>query len=149
MLKGVVLLALFGVLEAAAQSYQPPPHFNHIVVIFQENRTPDDLFGAAPSQAKCGVEDPFEPGVDIQNGGPNKAAGGAITCMTPLTDLIGGGSYHSHLQTDKNGVQVGWVPQCDLGADGICKMDGACHSDEYPSCPEYTYVVQERSAAVL
>jgi hypothetical protein len=143
MLKAVVLFALFVAVVAQAQTYQPPPHFNHIVIIFQENRTPDDLFGANPGNgAVCGAEDPFEAGVDIQNGGPNKAAGGAITCMTPLTDLKSGGSYHSHLQTDPNGVKVGWVPQCDANADGVCQMDGACHSDEYPNCPEYTYVVR-------
>jgi phospholipase C len=36
------------------------PTFSHIVIIFQENRTPDNLFGSNPT---------FEPGVDIVNTG--------------------------------------------------------------------------------
>jgi hypothetical protein len=146
MLKAVVLFTLFEVAVAGAQTltYQPPPTFNHIVIIVQENRTPDDLFGAGAvgHVGACGAQNDFEPGVDIQFGGPNKAAGGAISCLTSLPNLSGGGASHAHIQTDKNGVLVGWVPQCDLNAQGICQMDGACHSDEYPNCPEYTYVTK-------
>jgi len=36
------------------------PTFQHIVVVFQENRTPDNIFGSNPT---------FEPGVDISNTG--------------------------------------------------------------------------------
>jgi len=37
---------------AHSQTYTPPPHFSHIVIVIQENRTPDDLFGGAPVGAK-------------------------------------------------------------------------------------------------
>lgn len=58
---------------AALAQAQTLPTFRHIVVIFQENRTPDNLFGSAPSGGTmCGSEDPFEPGVDIRNGGPDE-----------------------------------------------------------------------------
>jgi phospholipase C len=72
MLKAVVLFALFVAVVAQAQTL---PTFRHIVVIFQENRTPDNLFGSTPSGGTtCGSEDPFEPGVDIRNGGSRRDA---------------------------------------------------------------------------
>jgi phospholipase C len=138
-LKAVVLFALFGATLASAQTL---PTFKHIVIIVQENRTPDNLFGSSPGQANCSKENPFEPGVDIVDGGPNKAAGGAITCLTPVANLNHGGNWHGHYWKKPNGVEVGWVPQCDADVNGICQMDGACHSDEYPNCPEYTYVTK-------
>ena len=52
---------------AAAQI--PPKTFKHIIIVIQENRTPDNLFGGAPQKGSCTGEDPFEPGVDIANGG--------------------------------------------------------------------------------
>jgi len=102
---------------AVAQTYKAPPPFKHIVIIFQENRTPDNLFGAgAGSLSTCGGEDQFEPGVDIDNGGPSlssKQNGGPyVTCLTPSPIPIGGGD-HSH--------DPGWTLQYNLGA-----MDGAC-----------------------
>jgi phospholipase C len=48
----------------------PQGTFQHIIIVVQENRTPDNLFGSAPSVgATCGSPDPFEAGVDIDNGG--------------------------------------------------------------------------------
>src|SRR5579863_655416 len=97
-----LLLFAFAAALAAAQTYQKPPKFNHIVIIFQENRTPDDLFGGGSSNGTttCGQPDPFEPGVDLQNGGPNLASmqhgDPYITCLTPLTNLNSGGTGHTH-----------------------------------------------------
>ena len=34
----------------------PPNAFSHIIIIIQENRTPDNLFGSGPSGTKCGTE---------------------------------------------------------------------------------------------
>ncbi len=50
-----LLLAFAG--QAPAQS---APAFKHVVIVFQENRTPDNLFGSNPT---------FEPGVDIATSG--------------------------------------------------------------------------------
>ena len=41
----------------------PPGTFKHIIIVVQENRTPDNLFGSGSSGTKCGIEVPFEPGV--------------------------------------------------------------------------------------
>src|ERR1700722_19786029 len=130
MLKAFVLFASTGAIVGKAQTYKNPPAFKHIVIIVQENRTPDDLF-QPPSAVGCGIQNPFEPGVDIQNGGPNLASqqnGGAYnTCMTPVNNLSDGGTSHKHAQ---------WVLQYDDGA-----MDGACLAT-WPNCKEYDSVSQ-------
>ncbi|HXM20184.1 MAG TPA: alkaline phosphatase family protein [Terriglobales bacterium] len=130
MLKAVVLFAVFEAVVAHAQTYKAPPHFNHIVIIFQENRTPDNLFGATPMTSPCGTEDPFETGVDIQGGGPNLSSkqngGPSVTCLTALS-IPNGGDDHSH--------DPAWTRQYNLGA-----MDGACLRTGWPNCPQYVYV---------
>ena len=147
MLKAVVLFALFEAVVAQAQTYQPPPPFNHIVIIVQENRTPDNLFGGAPMNgALCGSEEPFEAGVDIQDGGLNLASqqngGPYITCLASNSGLQTGGGYHGHQDpTDPN---QGWVPQCDADSSGHCRMDGACLGKNMwkYGCPQYQYVAK-------
>ena len=47
----------------------PQGTFQHIIIVVQENRTPDNLFGSAPSVgATCGSPDPFEAGVGTYSG---------------------------------------------------------------------------------
>jgi len=57
--------ALAAALAPGTASAQPVGGFKHIIVVVQENRTPDNLFGSNPR---------FEPGVDIakQNGFANR-----------------------------------------------------------------------------
>jgi hypothetical protein len=129
------LIALTATTSAFAQTI---PHFDHIVVIFQENRTPDNLFGSLPTTSigGCGTEVPFEPGVDLQNGGPNKVNNDTITCLNP--EPLGPTCIdpdHSHYGFTKTLDLVGGVP----------KMDGACVNYQgcQPNglqCPPYTYV---------
>lgn len=47
---------LFAISLGVGVVHAAPPHFEHIIIIFQENRTPDNLFGGNPT---------FEPGVNI------------------------------------------------------------------------------------
>ena len=128
----------------AAYGQTSVPPFKHVVIIFQENRTPDNIFGSAPAQANCTQEDPFEPGVDIVDGGPNKWSPTGSSCSVINPGLSSGGSYHNHKFIDPKhpGEYVGWVPQCDYdAAKKICKMDGASHSWEDPNNNnEYQYV---------
>src|ERR1700733_12031669 len=129
--RSLLLLSLATTFMRAQLTYQPPPHFSHIVIIFQENRTPDDLFQAPTSTGACGTQNPFEPGVDIQNGGHNLASkknGGPYNpCMTPVNNLMAGGPSHKHDQ---------WTLQYDSGA-----IDGACLAT-WPNCPEYDSVAE-------
>ena len=63
--KAVVLLtlsfALFGAVLAHAQN-PPLPTFQHVIVVIQENRTPDNLFGGVPGTNGL---PPFESGADL------------------------------------------------------------------------------------
>jgi phospholipase C len=46
--KFLLALFFFGAALAPAQTI-PPGTFSHIIIVIQENRTPDNLFGAAPA----------------------------------------------------------------------------------------------------
>jgi phospholipase C len=119
-------LLLFPAVLAEAQTL---PKFQHIVLIVQENRTPDNLFGSGPSSSRsCGIGDPFEPGVDIDNGGPAKGMG--IQCSIPLHLNVRG------LDPD-HGYEMGWVPQYDGGA-----QDGFCQIVSNGVCQQYSYVIR-------
>jgi phospholipase C len=61
------------------------PSFKHIVIIFQENRTPDNLFGSNPT---------FEPGVDLATTG--KTTRGATVTLQPVTIASCYGVAHDH-----------------------------------------------------
>jgi phospholipase C len=78
-------LLLLAILLAATPVTAQVPTFRHIVIIVQENRTPDNLFGSNPT---------FEPGVDLAVSGEDST--GAII---PLTGVPLAGCYdlsHSH-----------------------------------------------------
>jgi phospholipase C len=70
--------------------------FSHIVIIFQENRTPDNLFGSSPN---------FEPLVDISNAGVNSQ--GTTIPLTPeaLADCYDPSHAHSSFETE---LQIGF-----------------------------------------
>ncbi len=127
----VALFTLFTALAAHAQwatgpAYAAPPHFDHIIFIIQENRTPDTLFGGAPivTNPACAGFNGFANGVDLQNGGPNKVTS---TC-TPLAsypNLGFGGGSHAHSD---------WEDQYDNGA-----LDGACVAGTGANCISVPY----------
>jgi phospholipase C len=140
----LLLSALVAKVECAwsqPQTYTPPPHFSHIVIIVQENRTPDTLFGGAPVLANptCGGFNGFKANIDLANGGPNNYSG-HLGCspLTEVSDLKSGGGTHSN---------ESWQGQWDNGL-----MDGACNptTDPGAKCGQtmgipnkpYTYVVQ-------
>ena len=92
----------------------PVNQFNHIVIVVQENRTPDNMFGSNPN---------FEPGVDIATSGINSQQQNV-----PLTSVALADCYdlsHSHLsfqQAYNNGamdgsdlVEVSPAPGCVAG----------------------------------
>jgi phospholipase C len=84
---------VIGLMAAAltlmAASFTAPagahPPFKHIVIIFQENRTPDNLFGSNPA---------FEPGVDIATTGVTSKGKTVQLTALPLDDCYD--IAHSH-----------------------------------------------------
>jgi phospholipase C len=65
-----ILLSSFLAATFAYAQTIPPQTFSHIIIVIQENRTPDNIFGSTPKRGtNCAGEDPFETGVDIENGG--------------------------------------------------------------------------------
>jgi len=112
-----ILLSLLAVGAAAQIS-----SFEHVVLVVQENRTPDNLFYAICTSSPCSTK-PNSKQYDIQttNWLDNDASGG-ITQPTsvPLTD--GYALVHSY-----HGFNV----QCDFNSTtGACQMDG----DSSPQC---------------
>jgi phospholipase C len=92
--------------------------FKHIIVVVQENRTPDNLFGSKPT---------FEPGVDIATSGPT-STGSTVT----LTPVALDGCYdisHSHAAFE-DAYTKGFDTEPHNSPKG-CKV---------PSSPQYKYV---------
>jgi phospholipase C len=143
-----LVLSAFLATFAVAQTL-PPNTFKHIIIIVQENRTPDNLFGASPaSTAKCGQENnPLIAGADIDNGGYGYINGTRqLICNMPLP-LSGYDSQvntsadpdHDYNMPPKGKSVWGWVADYDNGA-----MDGFCHefgnSKWDYTCPSYSFV---------
>src|SRR5712664_5026304 len=97
----LILLVSLGTRVAQAQA---PRHRHHgvenVVVIFQENRTPDNLFGSNPN---------FEPGVDIATFGINSKGAKIPLAAAPLATCY-----------DLSHTHKAFVSQYHKG-----KMDGA------------------------
>ena len=128
--KGVLLMSLVATFTHA-QTIQPGT-FSHIIIIIQENRTPDNLFGGGGSveHLGCGFDDPFEAGADIYNGGYVKGTQNPICNISlPMNDA----------PLDPGHFYKDWVADYDV--NGTRQMDGFCHEYTPPTnCPSYSYV---------
>ncbi len=125
-----LLFLLIGMASVAAQAQHL--NFKHVVVIVQENRTPDNLFQglcAAPYGA-CAVPPTFFAPYDIQTSdwkGKGKTIKPEPVALANSYDLS-----HSH---------AGFEAMCDVvaGNPPTCKMDGAagiaCGPREGTTCP--------------
>ncbi|MBV8896093.1 MAG: hypothetical protein JO051_06265 [Acidobacteriaceae bacterium] len=124
----------------AQDAYVPGPHtsyFRHVVVIFQENRTPDNLFYALCKTQTCNTT-PNDSEYNIQTEGWAKLKSGPINpgpvALNNTYDLS-----HAHAAFNE---------MCDVDPKtGECKMDGAinipCGPDKGTTCPsnpQYKYV---------
>jgi phospholipase C len=156
----IVWLTLFtalaaNIFPAYAQFHPQVPHFDHIVIIIQENRTPDTLFGDGPAAdpqppatAICAGQNGWASNIDLQNGGPNNyTSGPGITHMgcsglTQLTRLQFGGASHTNLD---------WKGQYDHGLmDGACNPTDSgvtCGQSTSPVNPPYIYVQKGTTAS--
>jgi len=112
-----MLLAL-----SSAAAFAQTVTFKHVVVIFQENRTPDNLFGSNPN---------FEPGVDIATYGINSKGTKIPLTAAPLANCY-----------DLSHTHKAFVSAYDKG-----KMDGAdlVKVGQLPGCvvpenPQFKFV---------
>ena len=135
--------SVVALLVQAQNSYVPGPRtspFQHIVVIFQENRTPDNLFYGLCSPpygraASCSTT-PDSSHYNIQTDHwANLKSPAGYTTPTPIPLANAYDLSHAH---------SGFRAMCDADpATGVCKMDGAINvacSGTCPAEPQYKYV---------
>jgi phospholipase C len=121
--------------------------FQHIILVFQENRTPDNLFqGLCPTTnpSACSTQ-PGPRQYNIQTKGWfDKTSSTGTTDPTAVPFGVAYDLSHSH---------VAFVTMCDLNSSGACAMDGAASVGCFPQtklCPTkgaFGYV--DNSAGVL
>lgn len=133
-------LFILASLSYSQEGYVPGPHtsnFRHIVVIFQENRTPDNLFYALCKTQACNT-DPDDSQYNIQTSGwANKKSGPTDPSAVALANTYDLSHAHSAFNE-----------MCDVDPKtGDCRMDGAidvaCSPDKSTVCPvnpQYRYV---------
>ena len=130
----------------------PPPNYNlpHVVIIFQENRTPDNLFQGLclppnGSSSSCNSVSPSASQYDIASTGVNPQ--GSIP-LTPI-DLGKVGTNGNPDNYDLGHTHLAFKEMCDLKASGVCAMDGAakistqCNAGVTgcpPANPQFKYV---------
>lgn len=123
--RSLFLLLLCG--AAIAQSTTPtfPTQLKNVVVIVQENRTPDNLFHfltplCTQNTTTCIPSPVTTSCYDVSNCGLSNQSGTDVPIT--LTGVPMKGSVdpdHSH---------TGFVNMCDLNSSGVCQNDGAYHT---------------------
>ena len=114
-LRTLLLVSSLAVAAAPAQISQ----FQHIIVVFQENRTPDNLFYALCANFPCSTT-PNSTQYNIQTANwLDKTSSTGVT--QPVAAALNNGYDLDHTHT-------GWKNECDLNT-GVnppqCRMDGA------------------------
>lgn len=132
-------ILVFFLLATTAWAQAQIRNFGHIIVIVQENRTPDNLFQGlcAPpfgSAATCSTA-PKGKQYDIQTKNwLDKASATGLTQPFPVPLASKFDLAHTHRS---------WFVQCDKDALGNCKMDGAAKIACVGTCPpkpQFAYV---------
>jgi phospholipase C len=119
--------------------------FQHIILVVQENRTPDNLFqGLCATPSACSTR-PTSQQYDIQTTAwLDKTSSTGTTNPTAVQFGLGYDLGHTH---------AAFVNMCDPNVSGACAMDGAAHvgcsviSLPCPTRPEFEYV--DNSAGVV
>ena len=111
-------LALLGSTFAYGQSGQ----FQHVVVIVQENRNPDNLFGSNPS---------FEAGVDIATSGINSKGQQIPLGPVPLASCYDLGHVHSLFLKQYDGGKMDGADKVKVLINPGCQV---------PENPQFKYV---------
>jgi len=154
-IKCTVLLLVVGTLAAQAQVPYPNP-IKHVIVVIQENRTPDNLFGAnSPSNQY------YIPGADLapnnQGQAYNIVNGKKVVTNVPLISIPLASKYQSvgsvpKYDYDPSHSHSAFLAMCDYNHTTTCNMDGANHvtvvcdpnlppgSNCPPANPQFAYV---------
>src|SRR5580704_10803735 len=146
-------LALAVPFPAHAQIQYPNP-IKHVIVIVQENRTPDNLFGSNSSANQY-----FLSGADLSATGLAYSGSGKIKKVVkvplisiPLASVYNLGDNNPADDYNPDHSHPSWLDMCDHDASGACLMDGANHIPVYcdgnlppgsncpPHYPQYAYV---------
>jgi phospholipase C len=128
------------ILGAHAQAPVQNP-FKHIVIVFQENRTPDNLFQGLcvppfGSTNSCSTS-PNAKQYDISTSNwLNKKSPSGFTQPTAVQLGVNYDMFHNH---------ESFLAMCDIGPTGACKMDGAAGivcagNPTCPPTPQFGYV---------
>jgi phospholipase C len=132
----ILLPILVGMMVLASAAFAQIPAFQHVVVIIQENRTPDNLFqGLCAGFDSCSVNpNPFQYDIKTRDWHDRSQSAGLIQ---PLSVALAS-AY------DLNHSHLAFVEQCDLDPGiGMCAMDGggkvSC-SGTCPAQPQFRYV---------
>jgi phospholipase C len=107
-------------------------HFQHIIVVFQENRTPDNLFYALCANFPCSTN-PNTTQYNIQTA--NWLDKTSFTGVTQPTGVALANGY------DLDHTHDGWSNECDLNTNvhpPQCRMDGAAGT--YPNRGAFVFV---------
>ena len=130
---------LFLIAAGAAAASAQIAAFEHVIVIVQENRTPDNLFHglcAAPyGSAKTCSTTPTAAQYNIQTADwVDKTSSAGVT--QPGTVALAN-------QYDLSHAHSAFTAQCDADATGACRMDGSASvkcSGTCPAKPQFRYV---------
>ena len=112
---------IFCALSSAAGFAQTVP-FKHVVIIFQENRTPDNLFGSNPT---------FEPGVDIATFGFNSKGKKIPLTATPLSYCYDLSHAHTAFVSQYNGGKMDGADLVRVAKNPGCVV---------PASPQFKFV---------
>jgi phospholipase C len=134
--KWVLLFALMLFVGCAQFAQAQISNFEHVILIIQENRTPDNLFQGLCNPSTLCSTTPASNQYDIQTSGwLDKTQTTGVT--QPLTENLEGGYDPGHTHND-------FTRQCDLNTKtGLCRMDGAAGiicTGKCPTQPSFRYV---------
>jgi phospholipase C len=140
----VKALLLFGVC-ASPCAFAQISNFSHIIIVIQENRSPDNLFYGLCSSpfgksSSCSTT-PSSTQYDIQTSNwLDKTSSSGVTQPTSIALANSYDLSHSH---------DGFTTTCDANSSGVCRMDGAgetsCTDCSGTSHPHYKYVDNSKS----
>lgn len=142
--KGLLLLGFCGTILAHAQISS----FKHVIIVIQENRTPDNLFYylcSAPfgTSSSCSTTPDSSQYDILTSNWLNKTSSNGVTQPTSIALANSYDVSHSH---------DGFTTTCDINSAGVCRMDGAAQTGCTGSCsgvsnPHYKYV--DNSTSIL